>query len=49
VLALAAGSGATPVSLPPGFPGSMLVWQSAALDNSFAGFVLSNARILVVQ
>jgi len=45
----AAGAAATPYQIPSGFPGVMLVGQSAALDNSPAGYVLSNAWIAVLN
>ncbi len=45
-----AGTGSTAVTLPSGFPGVLLVWQSAALDSSSpAGFVLANARLALLQ
>lgn len=44
-----AGSGSTPLSIPPGFPGLSLVIQSAAIDNGPAGFVLSNAIFALLQ
>jgi len=43
------GAGSTTVNLPPGFPGLLLVWQSAAIDSNPAGFVLSSALLSLLQ
>lgn len=43
------GSGTTPWTVPTGFPGVMIVSQSAALTNTVGGFVLSNAAIALLQ
>ena len=42
------GGGATAFSVPVGYPGITLVMQSAALDSSPAGYVLSNAAIALL-
>jgi len=49
VLLDAAGFGSTTYQVPSGFPGVMLAGQSAALDSSPQGYVLSNAWIVVLN
>lgn len=43
------GGGSTPLTLPPGYTGTMLVMQSAAIDSSVAGYTLSNAIVGLLQ
>ncbi|MCR9243673.1 MAG: DNRLRE domain-containing protein [bacterium] len=43
------GAGATNLAIPPGFPGVLFASQTAALDNSPSGYVLSNAALSVLQ
>ena len=49
VLLDGSGAGSTPFTLPSGFPGVALYSQSAAIDSSPEGFVLSNAAIALLQ
>ncbi|MCA8952474.1 MAG: DNRLRE domain-containing protein [Planctomycetes bacterium] len=43
------GNGSAQVAVPTGWPGLMLTTQAAALANTTAGFVLSNAAIAILQ
>ena len=49
VLLDGSGNGSTPFPIPPGYPGVLLAGQSAALDNSPQGYVLSNTWLAVVN
>ncbi|MBL8724708.1 MAG: DNRLRE domain-containing protein [Planctomycetes bacterium] len=44
-----AGTASSPLALPTGYTGVSLVLQAAALDNSPAGYVLSNAVFALLQ
>lgn len=43
------GVGASLFTVPPGFPGFLVVIQAAVLDSSLLGFSLSNAGVLLTQ
>lgn len=43
------GTGSQPLAIPPGYPGAPLTGQSAALDGSAVGFVLSNAWVALTN
>jgi hypothetical protein len=45
----AGGASSTPFVVPAGFPGHLLVCQTAALDGSALGFSLSNAGVICLQ
>jgi len=44
-----AGAGSTSLTLPSGFAGTLVALQSAAIDNSPAGYTLSNAVVGLLQ